>query len=122
MGAIDDPQSCRIGSYLLLPESKGLTEIQEAHNITIQSFAPHHADVPLSHEFFQEPSETEGDADDESVGSDEEIAVKKPFVCQVENCDFSHRSEWGIKKHYLVSRPFPLCLPEVVSFSYSGIL
>jgi hypothetical protein len=58
-------------------------------------------------------SDTEGDADDESVGSDEEIGVEKPFACEAENCVFSHRSEWGIKKHYMVNRLFLLYIPKV---------
>jgi hypothetical protein len=60
-------------------------------------------------------SDTEGDADDESVGS-EEIGVEKQFACQAENCDFTYRSEWGIKKHYMVSWPFLLWLPRIFLF------
>lgn len=57
--------------------------------------------------------DTEGDSDDESVGSDEGIGVQKPFACQAENCGFSHRSEWGIKKHYMVSRPSLFVFPKL---------
>jgi hypothetical protein len=56
--------------------------------------------------------DTKGDADDESVGSNEEIRVQKPFACQAENCDFSHRPVWGIKKHYMVSRPSLFVFPK----------
>jgi hypothetical protein len=56
--------------------------------------------------FAEEVTDTEDDADDESLGTDEETRVEKQFVCQVESCDFSHRSEWGIKKHCMVSSAF----------------
>jgi hypothetical protein len=65
---------------------------------------------------------TEGNADEEFVLSDGEIEGEKPFVCHFENCDFSHRSEWGIEKHFMVSRLFSLCIPNLVYFSISGTL
>jgi len=99
-----------VGRTIVIWEFLTLTWHQEIHNTVSQPFQFNRKSFTISPspKFAEEVSDTEGDADDESVGSDEKVEVEKPFACQAENCDFSHRSEWGIKKHYMVNRLFLL--------------